>query len=78
MNKKIQKLLAEKEKNELTIARKQERNEEISREVEQLENTDIIGIVREHRLSPDQLAELLQSLEKDPVFGIRKDDENAE
>ena len=78
MNKKIKKLLEEKEKNEEAISRKQARNVEIDRQVEQLENTDIIGIVREHQLSPDQLAGLLRSLKTDPVFGIRKDDENAE
>ena len=78
MNKKIKKLLEEKEKNEEAISRKQARNAEIDRQVEQLENTDIIGIVREHQLHPDQLADLLRSLKTDPVFGIRKDDENAE
>ena len=78
MNKKIKMLLEEKEKNEEAISRKQARNAEIDRQVEQLENTDIIGIVREHQLNPDQLADLLRSLKTDPVFGIRKDDENAE
>ena len=38
------------------------RNEEIDKQVTELENLDIIGIVRENEVTPEQLAELIQSL----------------
>ena len=62
MNPKINKLKAEKEKNLRKIAEMTERNEEIDVQVMELENTDIIGIVRENGVTPEQLAELIQSL----------------
>ena len=62
MNPKINKLKAEKEKNLRKIAEMTARNDEIDVQVMELENTDIIGIVRESGISPEQLAELIQSL----------------
>lgn len=61
MNPKVKKLLAEKEKNNEKIAKCTARNEEIDKEVLQLENTDIIGLVRGIGMTPDQLAALIQS-----------------
>ena len=62
MNPKINKLKTEKEKNLRKIAEMTTRNEEIDVQVMELENTDIIGIVRENGITPEQLAELIQSL----------------
>ena len=62
MNPKINKLKAEKEKNLRKIAEMTARNEEIDVQVMELENTDIIGIVRENGVTPEQLAELIRSL----------------
>ena len=62
MNPKINKLKAEKEKNIRKIAEMTARNEEIDKQVTELENLDIIGIVRENEVTPEQLAELIQSL----------------
>ncbi|MGM9626380.1 MAG: DUF4315 family protein, partial [Eubacteriales bacterium] len=62
MNPKINKLKSEKEKNLRKIAEMTARNEEIDAQVTELENTDIIGIVRENGITPEQLAELIQSL----------------
>ena len=62
MNPKINKLKAEKEKNLRKISEMTSRNEEIDRQVTELENLDIIGIVRENEVTPEQLAELIQSL----------------
>ena len=62
MNPKINKLKAEKEKNLRKIAEMTTRNDEIDVQVMELENTDIIGIVRENGVTPEQLAELIQSL----------------
>jgi len=61
MNPKVKKLLAEKEKNSEKIAKYTARNEEIDKEVLQLENTDIIGLVRGIGMTPDQLAALIHS-----------------
>ena len=62
MNPKINKLKAEKEKNLRKIAEMTTRNDEIDVQVMELENTDIIGIVRENGVTPEQLAKLIQSL----------------
>ena len=62
MNPKINKLKAEKDKNLRKIAEMTARNDEIDKQVTELENLDIIGIVRENEVTPEQLAELIQSL----------------
>lgn len=62
MNPKIHKLKAEKEKNLRKIADMTSRNKEIDAQVMELENIDIIGIVRENGVTPEQLAELIRSL----------------
>ena len=65
MNPKINKLKAEKEKNIRKIAEMTARNDEIDKQVTELENLDIIGIVRENEVTPEQLAELIQSLKEE-------------
>lgn len=62
MNPKINKLKAEKEKNLRKISEMTARNDEIDKQVIELENLDIIGIVRENEVTPEQLAELILSL----------------
>ena len=61
MNPKIKKIDAEYEKNAAKITKLQERQKELEAERLELENTDIIGIVRSMGLTPDQLAALIQS-----------------
>ena len=61
MNPKIKKIDAEYEKNAAKITKLQERQKELEAERLELENTDIIGIVRSMGLTPDQLAALVQS-----------------
>ena len=65
MNPKINKLKAEKEKNLRKIAEMTSRNDEIDRQVTELENLDIIGIVRENEVTPEELFELIRSLKKE-------------
>ena len=65
MNPKIKKLKAEKERNVLRITEMTSRNEEIDKQVTELENLDIIGIVRENSITPEELFELVRSLKKD-------------
>ena len=61
MNPKIKKIDAEYEKNAAKITELQERQKELEKQRLELENTDIIGIVRSMGLTPDQLAALIQS-----------------
>ena len=65
MNPKIKKLKAEKERNVSRIAEMTLRNEEIEKQVTELENLDIIGIVREKSITPEELFELIRSLKKE-------------
>ena len=60
-----QKLKAEKERNVLRITEMTARNEEIDKQVTELENLDIIGIVRENSITPEELFELIRSLKKE-------------
>lgn len=65
MNPKIDKLKAEKEKNLRRIDALNARNEEIDAKIVELENTDIVGMVRENGITPEALAELLKTLKND-------------
>ena len=70
MNGKIEKLQAEKEKNTEKITRLQERNKEIAAHVTELENLDILGLVKEQKLDLKQLAELFQEMKHHPVIQV--------
>ncbi len=61
MNPKIKKIDAEYEKNAAKITELQARQKELEKQRLELENTDIIGLVRSMGLTPDQLAALIQS-----------------
>ena len=61
MNPKIKKINTEYEKNAARIAELQERQEDLSKQRVELENLDIIGLVRGMGLDPDQLAALMQA-----------------
>ena len=67
MNPKVEKLREEREKNREKIEKLTARNRVIYETVRNLENTDIIGLVREQGLSPDMLAELLASMKASPL-----------
>lgn len=64
MNAKIEKLKAERGKNDGKIAALQTRNREIDEKIQELENTDIIGLVRERGMTPEMLAELISSMKQ--------------
>jgi len=61
MNPKIKKINTEYEKNAAKIAELQARQAELEKQRTELENTDIIGLVRSVGLTPDQLAALIRS-----------------
>ena len=77
MNSKITKLLAEKEKNSEKIAKLSTRNEEIDSQVTELENLDIVGMVRRVGMTPDQLAALMEAARQSgplPVLADREEE----
>ena len=59
MNPKIEKLKAERNRNTEKISDLQNRNRKLSEQITKLENNDIIGMVREIGMTPEQLAALL-------------------
>ena len=61
MNPKIKKIDKEHAKNAAKIAELQARQTELEEQRTELENLDIIGLVRGVGLSPDQLAALIRS-----------------
>lgn len=67
MNSKIQKLRVERLKNEKKIDVLRTRNGEIDKQITELENLDIIGMVRSIGMTPEQLAALLKNLKAAPV-----------
>lgn len=67
MNPKVVKLREEREKNTAKIASLQARNKKIDADIISIENTDIIGMVREVGLTPDMLFELIKASRKNPV-----------
>ena len=79
MNPKIEKLKAERAKNAEKIGTLQERNRKLSDQIVKLENTDIVGMVREHDMTPEQLFELLtrkQSVALEPTAEETEEYEN--
>ena len=62
MNPKIQKLRSELEKNSEKIAKLQSRNSEIKQQIRELENEDIVGLVRANGINMDELAQFLQMM----------------
>lgn len=62
INPKLQKLRAELEKNEKKIESLQSRNKDLRQQITALENTAIIGMVRDGSWTVDEVAQLLQQL----------------
>ena len=75
MNPKIKKLRAEKEKNLRRIADMTARNTEIDAQVTELENLDIIGMVRDNEITPEMLAEILRRAKTMPLPVMEVDNE---
>ena len=63
MNPKIQKLRGELAKNKGKISELQAKNRELEKQIRELEDTDIIGMVREHGMSMEQFAELFRKMQ---------------
>ena len=76
MNPKIQKLRAELDKNNEKIAKFQSRNTEIKQQIRELENADIIGLVRTKGVSMDELAQFLQMMKMSDNSDEKEDSGN--
>lgn len=66
MKPKIEKLKAEREKNCTKISNLQSRNKVIDSQVMELENLDIIEIVRDSNITLDMLAEIIKAMKEKP------------
>ena len=78
MNPKVVKLKEEREKNCSKIASLQARNKKIDSDILAIENTDIIGMVREYGFSPDELMELIKAAKKNPIPAPADSDETED
>lgn len=63
MNPKISKLRSEYEKNKSKIISLQARNRELEKQIRDLEDIDIIGMVRENGMTMEQFAKLFQQMQ---------------
>ena len=70
MNPRVVKLREEREKNVAKIASLQARNKKIDADIIQIENTDILGMVHEFGLSPDELFALITAAKKNPIPSV--------
>jgi hypothetical protein len=77
MNPKIEKLKAERSRNTEKISDLQNRNRKLSEQITKLENNDIIGMVREIGMTPEQLSALLSGKAAD-LPGTEEPDEYEE
>lgn len=75
MNPKIEKLRMELQKNKSKITELQSKNRELEKQICELEDTDIVGMVRERGLSPEQLMQMLLGA---PVHKNKKEEPHYE
>lgn len=67
MNPRITKLRTELEKNRSKITDLQIRNRDLEKQIRELEDTDIIGMVRENGMTMEEFAELFQRMQSAPA-----------
>lgn len=70
MNPRIEKLKAERDSIAEKVEKLTARLKALDEQILKLENTDIVGIVRENGLSIDQLAALMALLDKNPTAAV--------
>lgn len=78
MNAKIKKINAEYEKNAAKIADLQARQKELDKQRTELENLDIVGMVRSMGMTPEQLAALIQASKTDASALTGKEEDSHE
>ena len=67
LNPKIPKIRENLETNRKKIAALQAQNREMEKKLRELENLDIVGLVRAQGLSLEEFAEMLQSASRSPI-----------
>ncbi len=67
MNPKIDKLRKERGKNDTKISELQTRNKEIDAQIIELENTDIIGLVRAAGMTLEQFVQMMSAMKDKPL-----------
>lgn len=78
MNPRIEKLKAERDKLYEKSVAYQARIKAINEQILKLENTDIVGMVRENGLTIDELARLMALMEKQPDVALPNNYKNME
>ena len=78
MNPKIAKLREEHGKNKAKISELQARNRELEKQIRELENTDIIGLVRAQGFSLEDFAALMRGLKAPTPKTEQEDAEHEE
>ena len=78
MNPKITKLREEHEKNRTKISELQARNRELEKQLRELENTEIIGLVRAQGFSLEDFAALMRDMKAPPADRTTIEQEDAE
>ena len=69
INNKLNSLRAEREKNDAKIAKLKDANKELDGKITELENTCIVGMVREYSMTPELLAELSDAMKNGKAPG---------
>ena len=72
------KLREEMEKNQAKIAELQARNRELQKKIRESENTDILGLIREVNMTPEELAEFLKQAKPSAKLPALQDEETEE
>ena len=75
MSKKLEKYRAERDRNNAKIAELKEENRELDRVITELENTEIIGLVRAENMRPEELAEFLSRIRQSSIKEENKREE---
>ena len=78
MNPKIMKLREEHRKNKAKISKLQFRNRELETQIRELENTDIVGLVRAQGFSLEDFAALMRDMKAPAVIPKSEKKEESE
>ena len=81
MSIKLDKLRSEREKNTTRISGLQARNKDLDRQITDLENTEILGLVKSVEATPEELAEFIKEFRDKngaPISIIKQEDTDNE
>ena len=78
MNQKIQKIVTEIEKVKGKIATQQARLRELEQQKTELENTEIVGMVRGLEVTPEELASIIQAIRSGLPVATQNPEEQEE